>query len=160
MHSDGKDPRLVLDSTICGLNPAVHLPERVALPTSADVQRSFQAEDPPGSLTALSLDFQAAHKCCLVDPAEQGTLLFEVAGVLYHYTVCHFGARFSAYWWQRLGALILRILHRLLRSQPHRAWLYVDDLLAMLRRTAIEAGTALIVALLARPGQLEKIAVG
>ena len=39
--AEGRDPRLVLDSTMCGLNPSVHLPEHVALPTASDVQRSF-----------------------------------------------------------------------------------------------------------------------
>ncbi|CAE7459247.1 unnamed protein product [Symbiodinium sp. KB8] len=42
--AEGRDPRLVLDSTVCGLNPAVHIPERVALPTASDVQRTFLAE--------------------------------------------------------------------------------------------------------------------
>ena len=35
------------------------------------------------------------------------------------------GARFSAYWRQRVGALILRL-------PPHESWLYVDDLVAVL----------------------------
>ncbi|OLP89621.1 hypothetical protein AK812_SmicGene28887 [Symbiodinium microadriaticum] len=64
--AEGRDPRLVLDSTVCGLNPAVHLPEHVALPTASDVQRSFLAQDCYASLVALSLDFKAAHKCCKV----------------------------------------------------------------------------------------------
>ena len=147
--AEGRDPRLVLDSTICGLNPAVQLPEHVALPTASDVQRSFLAQDCYASLVALSLDFKAAHKCCKVKPADQGTLLFRVGGKLYYYTVCHFGARFSAYWWQRTGALILRCIHALLCNHPHRAWLYVDDLLALLRKGESAEAAALVVALLA-----------
>ena len=147
--AEGHDPRLVLDSSICGLNQAVHLPEHVALPTASDVQRSFLAEDSFASLIALSLDFKAAHKCCKVRPSDHGTLLFRVGGKLYYYTVCHFGARFSAYWWQRTGALILRCIHALLCNHPHRAWLYVDDLLALLRKTESAEAAALIVALLA-----------
>ena len=147
--AEGRDPRLVLDSSICGLNPAVHLPEHVALPTASDVQRSFLAEDCYASLIALSLDFKAAHKCCKVKPSDQGTLLFRVGGKLYYYTVCHFGARFSAYWWQRTGGLILRCIHALLCNHPHRAWLYVDDLLALLRKGESAEAAALIVAMLA-----------
>ena len=70
-------------------------------------------------------------------------LLFEFADQLYGYVVCHFGARFSAYWWQRLGALLLRLAHSLLAQQPHRAWLYVDDLLAALLRSSGELQLAL-----------------
>ncbi|CAE7274006.1 hypothetical protein AK812_SmicGene39418 [Symbiodinium microadriaticum] len=147
--AEGRDPRLVLDSTVCGLNPAVHIPERVALPTASDVQRTFLAEDCYAQQTALSIDLKAAHKCNKVHPAEQGTLLFRQGTALYYYTVCHFGARFSAYWWQRTGGLILRCMHALLGRYPHKAWLYVDDLLCMLRTAQSEQCAALIVALLA-----------
>ena len=94
-----------------------------------------------------SLDFKAAHKQVKVREQDQGMLLFEFAGQLYGYTVCHFGARCSAYWWQRLGALLLRIAHQLLAQQPHKAWLYVDDLLAALVRSG-DLQLALLVVLL------------
>ena len=71
VEAPGKDPRLVLDSTVCQVNPNCSL--RCVL---------FQA--PPLSILP------------------------------------------------RLGALLLRITHSLLAQQPHRAWLYVDDLLAAL----------------------------
>ncbi|CAE7730100.1 unnamed protein product, partial [Symbiodinium sp. KB8] len=147
--AEGRDPRLVLDNTVCGLNPAVHIPERVALPTASDVQRTFLAEDCYAQQTALSIDFKAAHKCNKVHPSEHGTLLFRQGTALYYYTVCHFGARFSAYWWQRTGGLILRSMHALLGRYPHKAWLYVDDLLCVLRTAQSEQGAALIIALLA-----------
>ena len=51
-----------------------------------------------------SLDFKAAHKQVKVREQDQGMLLFELTGQLYGYTVCHFGARFSAYWWQRTSS--------------------------------------------------------
>ena len=84
--AEGKEPRIVLDSSVCGLNPSVHLPERVALPTGADVQRSFLSDDCFAQLCAVSLDFRAAHKCCKVLPKDQGTLLFRHRGALYHGT--------------------------------------------------------------------------
>ena len=55
--AEGKEPRIVLDSSVCGLNPSVHLPERVALPTGADVQRSFLSDGCFAQLCAVSLDF-------------------------------------------------------------------------------------------------------
>ena len=92
-----------------------------------------------------SFDFKAAHKQIQVHPSEHGLLLFRVADILYHYRVCHFGARFSAYWWQRTGAFLLRLLHGILELRPHRAWLFVDDLLAALRRSDAHAQLALMV---------------
>ena len=147
--AEGRDPRLVLDSSVCGLNQAVHIPGHVALPTASDVQRTFLAEDCYAQQTALSIDFKAAHKCNKVHPSEHGTLLFRQGDALYYYKVCHFGARFSAYWWQHTGGPILRCMHALLCKHPHKAWLYVDDLLCMLRSAQSEQGAALIVALLA-----------
>ena len=94
-----------------------------------------------------SLDYKAAHKQVKVREQDQGLLLFEFAGQLYGYVVCHFGARFSAYWWQRLGALLLRIARQILAQQPRRAWLYVDDLLAVLLRSSGDLQLALLVVL-------------
>ena len=51
-----------------------------------------------------------------VHPSEHGLLLFRFANTLFHYRVCHFGARFSAYWWQRTGAFLLRLLHGILAA--------------------------------------------
>ena len=73
--ADGKDPRLVLDSTICNANPLCKIPEHVALPSALDVQRSFLHDDAYGDFLRTALDFKAAHKCVKVAPHEQGTLL-------------------------------------------------------------------------------------
>ena len=59
---------------ISGLNPAVHLPERISLPTASDVQRTFLSDDCYAQLYALSLDFKAAHKCCKVHPDDHRSL--------------------------------------------------------------------------------------
>ena len=134
--ADGKEPRLVLDSTICNANTLCKVPERVSLPSALDVQRTFQQSDLYGAFMGLSLDFKAAHKSVKVSEQEHGCLLFRVEQRLYHYVVCHFGAKFSAYWWQRVGAQITRIMHALLSMHSHKAWLYVDDLLAMLARSS------------------------
>ena len=109
--ADGKDLRLALDSTVCNANTLRRIPEQVALPSSLDVHRSFLSSDLHGSWTGIALDVKAAHKRTKVSPAKQGALLFEWQGTLYYYTVCHFGAKFSAYSWQRLGALLSRLLH-------------------------------------------------
>ena len=145
VHAEGKDPRLVLDSTVCGVNPKCAIPERISLPMASDVRLAFLPEDTRSSFVGASFDFTSAHKQIQVHPSEHGLLLFRVADVLYHYRVCHFGARFSAYWWQRTGAFLLRLLHGILGLRPHRAWLFVDDLLAALRRNDADAQLALMV---------------
>ena len=142
--AEGKEPRLVLDSSICNANQACTVPEKVSLPSNLDVRRTFSHEDAFGHWIAFSLDFKAAHKSIKVHPREHGCLLFEVAGKLYHYIVCHFGAKFSAYWWQRAGAQMLRSTHALLSTFSHRAWLYVDDLLALLCRHSMPQQVTLI----------------
>ena len=56
----------------------------------------------------------------------------------------HFGAKFSAYWWQRVGGQLLRIAHALLQQHGHKAWLYVDDLLAMLAQATWQQQAVLL----------------
>ena len=133
VKAEGRDPRLVLDSTICKANTRCRIPEHVTLPSAHEVMKSFQHDDAYGNWTAVALDFKAARKTIKVKRSEQGTLLFDVEGKRFHCTVCHFGAKFSAYWWSRLGALITRVAHELLAPFPHRVWLYVDDLLALVQ---------------------------
>ena len=100
--------------------------------------------DPHGNFVGMSPDFKAAHKCVKVHRKEQGCLLFRVESQLYHYTVCHFSAKFSAYWWQRVGGQLLRIAHALLQQHGHKAWLYVDDLLAMLAQASWQEQVVLL----------------
>ena len=66
--AEGKDPRQVLDSTVCNANPLCKVPERVSLPNALDVQRTFLRNDKRGNFMGLSLDFKAAHKCAKVLP--------------------------------------------------------------------------------------------
>ena len=59
VEAPGKDP-LVLDSTVCQVNPNCSLPEAVQLPTVSDVCFSFQPSDPHSMWMGASLDFKAA----------------------------------------------------------------------------------------------------
>ena len=100
VFAENKEPRL--DSTVCQVNTRCYLPERLSLPMASDLALATQAGDTPGAFLGASIDFKAAHKQIQVRPDEHGLLLFQ--GRLYHYRVCHFGGRFSAYWWQRTAA--------------------------------------------------------
>ena len=76
----------------------------------------------------LSLDIKAAHKRVVIRESERGLLGFSHAGRLYFYKVAPFGAIFSAHWWGRLGAFLVRLWHLLIYIK-HSLWLYVDDFL-------------------------------
>ena len=112
---------------------------------AADLRLATQPHDSHGAFIGAPLDFKAAHKQVKIRPEERGLLLFSHRNVLYHYKVCHFGARFSAYWWQRVGAFLMRHIHSLLSFMPHKAWLYVDDILAALWRDKAREGLTLMV---------------
>ena len=66
---------------------------------------------------------------------ELGLLMFRLLGLLYYYMVAHFGAKFAAYWWGRLGGLLHRILHALI-FVDHAGFLYADDWLWRFSRAA------------------------
>ena len=81
--SDSRDPRLVVDSSICGTNSSCYVREHQALPTSKDVLRTFPLRDNDDELGGLSLDIKAAHKRVVIRESERGLLGFSHAGRLY-----------------------------------------------------------------------------
>ena len=128
VHSEGRKPRLVVDSSICGTNACCMIPEKCSLPTLQTIQAGFPLRNKHESLAAWSLDVRSAHKSIRVRSSEQGLLGIRVGPKLYFYTVCPFGATFSAFWFARLGAFFVRALHLLIYI-AHFLALYVDDLL-------------------------------
>ena len=124
--STTRPPRLVVDSSVCGLNQNCPLPENGSLPSAKDLIRSFPLRSSSCTLAGLSLDIKSAHKRVAIHPSEHGLVGFAWQDKIYFYKVCPFGATFSAHWWSRLGGFLLRIIHRLLYL-PHCALLYVDD---------------------------------
>ena len=77
----GKDSRMVLDSSVCNVNPRCFLPEPVCLPTSTDIRTTFKPLDPPNASQGAALDFKAAHKRVKVRQWDQGLLLLAGAGI-------------------------------------------------------------------------------
>ena len=63
-RSDGRAPRLVVDSSVCGLNGRCIIPERSTLPTAKEVLRSYPLRNCQKNLMGFSLDVKAAHKNC------------------------------------------------------------------------------------------------
>eukprot|EP00435_Cladocopium_sp_Y103_P073418 s313_g43.t1 len=60
--SDTRPPRLVLDSTICGVNPQCRVPEKSTLPTAKDVVRAYPLRQSNHTLSGVSFDVRSAHK--------------------------------------------------------------------------------------------------
>jgi len=113
---------------VCGLNGRCLIPERSTLPTAKEILRSFPLRNSQKCLQGFSLDVKAAHKRIVLHNEEQGLVGFSFDGKLYFYRVTPFGAVFSAFWWARLGGLLLRIFHHLI-WWSHAGFLDVDDFL-------------------------------
>ena len=120
-------PRLVLDSTISGLNPISQhaIQEKCSYPKLHDLRNCVS----PGTrhpYKFLNLDIKSAHKRIKVRKEHQGLLAFMFQDKVYHYQVLHFGGTCSAYYWTRLAAIFLRFFHHFLYVH-HFALVFVDD---------------------------------
>ena len=148
VHADNGDPRLVLDSTICGMNGRCHLPEKQRLPNLRHVS-FFLSTCPPlqEEWQGASIDIKAAHKRMLIKEDERGSLLFKFGNRLYAYRTAHFGAKTSAWHWGRVSAALMRLLHCLLYFR-HAAWVYVDAFLFLFPRSTASIQFALSIILL------------
>ena len=141
--SDTRPPRLVVDFTISGTNPNCDIPEHQQLPSAKDVVRSYPLRGHNEELGALGLDVKSAHKLCVLHPAHRGLVGFSFKNKLFFYKVCPFGARFSAWWWARLGSFWTRFLHQLIYI-AHALFLFVDDYLLLQRLDILPVTAALI----------------
>lgn len=128
-----RKPRLVLDSTISGVNPKVQIQERIFNPTMNDVRNSFPSQPESQEHIALVMDVSAAHKRIKLHPSQKGYSAFSLNGIAYQYKTCHFGATYSAYYWGRLAGFLHRVAHRILFNS-HRGFIYVDDWLWVFRK--------------------------
>ena len=144
--SDSRPPRLVMDSSICGVNSRCHIPERSTLPTARDVLGSYPLRNSNDRLDGFSLDIKSAHKRIAVAERYRGLLGFQFRNTLYFYKVCPFGATFSAHFWSRLGGFLLRLWHRLVWL-PHAGFLYVDDFYMFQCKQLLSVSATLICAL-------------
>ena len=129
-RADGRDVRLVLDTTISGVNPQAMIPEKASVPNPYDVRHHIQ-DSPDVPRLAMVLDVSKAHKRIRLGKRDQGLMFFEHEGKLYLYKVCHFGSSFSDWWWKRVAALPTDITHGVLWVS-HAGHVYVDDWLWIL----------------------------
>ena len=142
--SDDRPPRLVVDSSISGVTDHTVLPNKAPNPTLQDVRRCLPLDAAQEELCALVLDVSKAHRRVRIRPAGRGLLCFRHRDRLYQSVTLNFGARASGYYWNRVAGLLVRFLHRLLFS-AHSAFIYVDDILALLDRRSAPVWTCLLV---------------
>eukprot|EP00438_Fugacium_kawagutii_P001597 Skav221839 [mRNA] locus=scaffold885:463742:465520:+ [translate_table: standard] len=158
---DGKEDRLIGDSRASGASPAAQFSERAEVPSlyhfSAALDRFAEwnfkrgnRANPVASSEAwclFSIDIKGAHKSVRTHPDDVGLAVFQVEGEHFAYVNNHFGASWSAYWWSRLSALLLRIMRHTLRH-CHVGGVYVDDFLWLLPRETAPLMASLLTALL------------
>ena len=94
----------------------------------------------------FSMDVKSAHKSLRTASEDVGFAVFHILNQFFLYLVNHFAAKWSAYWWSRLGALLMRIFHFVL-CHPHIGVVYVDDFLFLLPRHAFLPLIAILIAL-------------
>ena len=121
----GKKPRLVGDGTVSGANRRCRLSGKIRVPSLESVQRFVSLVPESTALCALSFDIRGAHKLVRVHPREQGYSTFVFEDTWYVYRTCYFGARWSAYWFGRVGAQLTRFLHQFIYI-CHGLFLYID----------------------------------
>ena len=124
--SDNRPARLVVDSSVCGVNSRCHIEERSTLPSALDVMRVYPLRRISTNMLGFSLDVKSAHKLVVIHNSDRGLLGFSLDGRIFFYKVAPFGATFSAYHWTRLGSFMLRFFHHL-GWWPHAGFIYVDD---------------------------------
>ena len=85
--SDNKSPRLVVDSSICGVNNRCSIPEKTTLPSAQDVMRVYPLRNSNEPMVGFSLDIKSAHKLVVIRESDRGLLGFTLDGAIYFYKV-------------------------------------------------------------------------
>ena len=145
--SEGRPPRLVVDSSVSGVTCHTALPNRSCNPTLTDVFSCMPLSDSLERLVALVLDVAKAHRRILIREQDRGLLCFRHKNVLYQCTTLNFGARVSSFYWARAAGLLVRLVHKLIRVR-HSAKIYVDDLLCLLDSASAPVWASHVVVLL------------
>ena len=163
ISTHGKDDRLIGDSSAPGVSGRARFPNRMRHPKPSDVEEALtRCAEQGGDWAAITVDVKAAHKTMRVSEEDAGLCFFRIAGVLYRYLTCHFGASYSAFWWGRVSGALIRLLH-LFFGAGHSAMTYVDDTLVLVRaHTALSVASlvALFMTMVGVPLSWHKFKIG
>ena len=103
----GKDDRLIGDSKASQASPSAKFSERTELPSlyhfGAALRRTGASHE---DWCLFSIDVKGAHRSIRTAPEDVGFATFQLQGDYYIY---FFGAAWSAFWWARLSALLMRV---------------------------------------------------
>ena len=161
--ADGKEDRLVGDSSAPGVSPKARFPNRMRHPRPCDVEEgTVRCQEAGGHWWAITVDVKAAHKRMKVAEEDGGLAFFWMAGFWWRYLVCHFGASWSAWWWGRVSGALIRLTHAFL-GVGHMAFNYVDDTVIFVREEVAwetAALTGVFMVMLGVPLSWHKLAVG
>ena len=134
--TDSRPPRLVVDSSVCGVNARCRIPERTTLPTAKDIIRCYPLRGNNEELAGFSLDIKSGHKRVVIRSEEQGLLGFQLDQELYFLSSVSLWSHIQRLLVARLGGWILRFFH-LFIWLSHAAFLYVDDYFWIQRKDII-----------------------
>ena len=146
MVSEGRSPRLVVDSSISGVTASCNIPNRIQNPRIADVEACAPSCLGAEPWLAVALDVRKAHRLMKIARCDQALLAFSFEGRFFTSKTLNFGARASAFWWARLAGTLLRLSHKIIWVF-HLLWGYVDDFLGGFRGSTAPISASLWVLL-------------
>lgn len=175
--ADKDEWRIIFDAThAVHVNHKIRVKDQVRCPTWGDVGRLLEVlgEDHPVRF-ALLYDVERAHRLIPIDPRDWGYLACRIPEhgregppddqeLLYINTCGTFGVGSASYWWARLLAVAIRVIHKALGLEaPTYHLIYVDDGLVVGLGGHFErsiAGTLLLLAAFGIPLSAKKVRGG
>eukprot|EP00438_Fugacium_kawagutii_P031077 Skav204619 [mRNA] locus=scaffold1712:188018:190024:- [translate_table: standard] len=146
--------RVVHDATHgIGVNNRIRCLDKVRMP-SAREKRALLGEYKSQKLVVVSLvgDFEKAHRRFLYAPEERGYLGCKVDDIVFVNRVGTFGVTSTPYWWGRISASLVRLMHYFVGPYFIEALLYADDLEIMAAKREGRIGAVLAYVALAMVG--------
>ena len=121
--------RIVHDGTVGGSGPniSISVEDATANPSIADVRSCIA----PGScFSALKLDVESAHHLLYTKVKDQGLQCFQWTGAqhgkqgFYYWSANAQGMKHTPYYWERVGAALLRCIVGLITVGHHPSWAF------------------------------------
>ena len=101
--------RLVYDATASGLNPLSILPEHTELPGIQDLTGILRTKILGNDLIGLKIAVKSAFRRIKVKKDDWKKNVVVINNKYYFYKCLPFGAKISAYWWQRIASVVHRV---------------------------------------------------
>ncbi len=123
--------RVLYDATHqVGTNHKIRMKDQLRMPGPGEKRLLLQqAMARHGAGFGICLDVSKAHRRIKILPEEWGFISCKVKDRIWANKVGTFGVSSASYWWGRLGAHLVRILHNLTQGGPNvEALLFADDL--------------------------------